>query len=73
MKSGEDLKSSDRVEIETTDYAALVNNKKCERGDSGRYKITLTNELGTDSAFVKLTVVGMAQFKFIKYSCKVKK
>lgn len=58
FQGGNEVKADDRVAVETTDYAALINNKKCARNDGGHYTITLTNELGSDSATVKLTVVG---------------
>ncbi|TMS38626.1 hypothetical protein L596_005310 [Steinernema carpocapsae] len=46
-----------RVEIETTDYLTQLMYKKCERGDTGTYTITMENELGSDNATVRLKVV----------------
>ncbi len=51
-RAGEDLKDTDRVGIETDEHFTSLNNKKCVRGDAGTYQVTLTNELGSDSANV---------------------
>lgn len=57
-KAGKDLGASKRVDLETTEYVTMYHNKSCERGDAGHYTVTLTNDLGSDSATVKVTVVG---------------
>lgn len=51
-KAGVDVTASDRIAFETTDYATALNNRKCNLGDTGNYTITLTNDLGSDSATV---------------------
>lgn len=43
--------------MDTGDYAHVLSNSKCELSDSGIYTVTVTNELGSDTANVRLTVV----------------
>lgn len=56
-KGDDEIQPSDRIFPENGDYVTVLQNKKCERGDSGQYTISLSNELGSDSATVRVTVV----------------
>ena len=57
-RGGADIGASKRIEFETTDYVTMLHNKCCERGDTGHYTISLSNDLGSDSATIKVTIVG---------------
>ncbi|XP_055331451.1 twitchin-like isoform X3 [Paramacrobiotus metropolitanus] len=55
---GKPLLGDDRVIIEMTDgKIALLHNKSAKRSDSGNYRVTLTNDRGSDNAACTVTVV----------------
>ncbi|XP_033640975.1 twitchin-like isoform X1 [Asterias rubens] len=56
-KDNRELKTSPNVEVEITEEVATLRNKASERGDSGKYKVTLENDSGTDSVSLTVTVL----------------
>ena len=52
------IKSSKRLEMKTTKKHSIITISDCVRSDSGVYKLTVENKLGSDSVEVPIAVVG---------------
>lgn len=56
-KGTNEIRSSERVSPDVTDTHAILHNKRAERDDAGQYTINLSNDLGSESANIRVTVV----------------
>ena len=56
--NGEPLRPRDRLTIENEDYHSTFVLLRAQRSDTGKFTITATNDSGTDTADLELTVVG---------------
>ncbi|XP_041366543.1 twitchin-like isoform X3 [Gigantopelta aegis] len=56
-QGGLTVPETERVKFENTPTNIILQNKKAERSDAGKYSVLLTNEKGTDSATVNVIVV----------------
>ncbi len=54
---GKPVESTDRLKVESKDYQTKFLVKRAIRGDTGTYVITASNESGTDTADVHVTVL----------------
>ncbi|XP_064634017.1 twitchin-like isoform X9 [Lineus longissimus] len=59
--SGKPLVPTDATKITMTETNAVFANNKAQRGDTGVYKLTLTNSSGSDSAEVEVVVMSTPQ------------
>ena len=57
-RDAEEIKSGGRYSIEVGDRHAFLTIRKGEKADDGPYRLTLENDLGTDSAVIKIQVNG---------------
>jgi hypothetical protein len=51
------LTNTDRMTVENLEFSTRLKYEKTELTDTGMYKIALSNQLGTDTASIKLSVV----------------
>lgn len=58
FQNGLELYASERIVLEVTEDEALLVNHCAHREDAGMYMVRLQNEIGVDSANMKLSVVG---------------
>jgi serine/threonine protein kinase len=56
IRDTEELRNSGRYNIEVGDRHAFLTIKKGDKADDGPYRLTLENDLGTDSAVIKIQV-----------------
>ena len=56
--NGEPLRPRDRLTIENEDYHSTFVLLRAQRSDTGKFAITATNDSGTDTAELDITVVG---------------
>ncbi|XP_077869357.1 immunoglobulin superfamily member 22-like, partial [Saccoglossus kowalevskii] len=56
-KGDVEIQLSDRLTSETDEFSVLLKCKCAERDDTGRYKLTLKNPKGSDTASIKVNVV----------------
>lgn len=47
-----------RIKASTTTYSAVLTNKDARRTDSGTYTIKISNKAGTDTAIIRVAVLG---------------
>ncbi|XP_074660014.1 twitchin-like [Tubulanus polymorphus] len=59
IRDNEEIKSGGRHKIEVTERHAFLTIKKAEKEDEGPYRLTLENDLGTDSAVIKIQINDM--------------
>jgi hypothetical protein len=55
---GNEITTADRVTVENVPYNTKLTIVDGKRGDSGKYKISATNEHGSDQEMVELVVLG---------------
>jgi predicted phage tail protein len=55
--SGNLLKESERMMVEAGDYHTYLTVKKCQRSDTGIYKVTAKNDQGMDAADIDVSVL----------------
>jgi len=65
MRDSVELTNGAKYKIETGDRHAILTIRKSDRTDDGPYRIQLDNDLGTDSAIIKIAVNGM-NYYFLK-------
>ena len=58
IRDTEEMKSAGRFSIEVGDRHAFLTIKEADKGDDGPYRLTLENDLGTDSSVIKVQVNG---------------
>jgi serine/threonine protein kinase/predicted RNA-binding protein with TRAM domain len=56
LRDGEELKNGDKYRIDIGDRHAILTIRKADRTDDGPYRLQLDNDLGTDSAIIKIAV-----------------
>lgn len=52
------LANADNIKIANPDYSSTIVYRRAERADTGAYKITVTNEYGSDTADINVIVIG---------------
>jgi len=57
-RDGKTVKASKRIEIKTTEKHSIIMILDAERADSGLYKLTVENKLGTDTVEFQISVIG---------------
>lgn len=57
------LKSAKRLEIKSTGRHSILTVDDADRADSGLYRLTVENKLGSDSVEFSVTVIGGYYFK----------
>lgn len=58
MNGTKEIEDDHRVHLKVADDHVLLTNTKAERGDSGRYRLTLKNASGQDSGSLNVNVIG---------------
>ena len=58
LRDGNEIKSGGRFHIETGDRHAILTIRKADKMDDGPYRLSLENDLGTDSAPIKIQING---------------
>ena len=58
VRDGEEIKASSKYKIERGDRHAFLTIRGADKEDDGPYRLTLENDLGTDSAVVKIQING---------------
>ena len=58
MRDSVELSNGAKYKIETGDRHAILTIRKSDRTDDGPYRLQLDNDLGTDSAIIKIAVNG---------------
>ena len=57
-RDGEELEGSSHYRVETGDRHAILSIKAAEKTDDGPYHLQLENDLGVDSAVIKIAING---------------
>lgn len=58
MRDGEEIKSGGQYSVEVGPRHAFLTIKKADKKDDGPYRLVLDNELGSDSAVIKIQING---------------
>ena len=58
MRGDNELKTGDKYKVEVGERHAILTIRNTDRMDDGPYRLELDNDLGTDSAIIKLAVNG---------------
>jgi len=58
LKDGNEITSGGRYRIETGERHAILTIKGSDKMDDGPYRLSLENDLGTDSAVIKIQING---------------
>jgi len=58
MRDDKELKNNDKFKVEIGERHAILTIKNADRLDDGPYRIQCDNDLGTDSAIIKIAVNG---------------
>lgn len=58
MNEIKEIEDDTRVHLKVADDHVLLTNTKAERGDAGRYRLTLKNPSGQDSGSLNVNVLG---------------
>ena len=58
MRDNNELKNNEKYKIEIGERHAILTIKNADRSDDGPYRIQCENDLGTDSAIIKIAVNG---------------
>jgi hypothetical protein len=61
----QNLTSSANLKIATVEYTSSIVCREAARSDTATYKITVTNDYGTDSADIEVIVLGMKFFSVL--------
>lgn len=64
VRDGVEIKGRNYIQ-EVTDRHAILTIKEATKEDDGPYRLTLENELGTDSAVIKIQINGERHFNTI--------
>ncbi len=52
------LTNADNIKIANPEYSSTIVYRRVERTDTGAYKITVTNDYGSDTADINVIVIG---------------
>ena len=66
MKDDERYDDGKRIKASTTSYSAVLTNKDAKRSDSGTYTIKISNKAGSDTATIRVAVLGKFQEQIIR-------
>lgn len=58
LRDNNEIKSDAKFKVEVGDRHAILTIRNADRSDDGPYRLQLDNELGTDSAVIKIAVNG---------------
>ena len=58
IRDGDDIKQGGKFRVETGDRHAILTIKGADKMDDGPYRLQLENDLGTDSAIIKIQING---------------
>ena len=58
IRDSDELTNGGRYKIDVGDRHAFLTIKKADKADDGPYRLTLENDLGSDSAVIKVQVNG---------------
>jgi len=58
MRGDNEIKNSDKYKVEVGERHAILTIRNSDRTDDGPYRLELDNDLGTDSAIIKVAVNG---------------
>jgi len=58
MRGDNEIKNSDKYKVEVGERHAILTIRNSDRMDDGSYRLELDNDLGTDSAIIKIAVNG---------------
>lgn len=61
FKEGEEIESGSHFDIQTGERHAVLTIRDVNKTDSGPYRLVAENELGTDSAIIKVQISGKYQ------------
>jgi len=64
MRGDNEIKNSDKFKVDVGERHAILTIRNSDRMDDGPYRLELDNDLGTDSAVIKVAVNGMIQQQF---------
>jgi len=56
LRESDEIKNSDKYKVEVGDRHAILTIRKADRTDDGPYRLQLENDLGSDSAIIKIAV-----------------
>ena len=66
FRDSNEVQSGDKYKVEIGDRHAMLTIRNSDRFDDGPYRLQLENDIGQDSAIIKLAVNGIHSF-FISY------
>jgi hypothetical protein len=58
FRNEQEVKNNDKYKVEIGERHAILTIKNADRTDDGPYRLQLENDLGTDSAIIKIAVNG---------------
>jgi len=58
LRDNDEIKSDAKFKVEVGDRHAILTIRNADRADDGPYRLLLENDLGTDSAVIKIAVNG---------------
>ena len=58
MRGDNEIKTGDKYKVEVGERHAILTIRKGDRTDDGPYRLELDNDLGTDSAIIKIAING---------------
>jgi hypothetical protein len=61
-KDGTELKDSSKYKLERGDRHAFLTIKNAQKEDTGPYRLTLDNDLGSDTAVINIQINGLPSF-----------
>jgi len=69
MRGDNEIKNSDKYKVEVGERHAILTIRNSDRMDDGPYRLELDNDLGTDSAIIKIAVNGTFKREFKRSYC----
>ena len=69
LRGENEIKNSDKYKVEVGDRHAILTIRNSDRMDDGLYRLELDNDLGTDSAIIKIAINGTIILGFKTHSC----
>ena len=58
MRGDNEIKNSDKFKVDVGERHAILTIRNSDRMDDGPYRLELENDLGTDSAIIKIAING---------------
>ena len=69
MRGDNEIKNSDKYKVDVGERHAILTIRNSDRTDDGPYRLELDNDLGTDSAIIKIAVNGTYNLSTIALQC----